>query len=429
MRKFANTRLNTSEQNQNRIIANLRNTFRNRYMKSILGPEDLFNHFQELSELLITDVIIGKQQSVAQITVNKILKTKDKDTLVDNEKLIAIANKLFAVLSDCFEQLGSLAADQCREDALDIIKTLNFALGNNAVRVEFQDNIFGKYDNIKLASHGKSYIRRQIAKAEIVIATFVYLYTRDGNMMQSELKSIFINSCYDMVDTVIKYIRNTRFESDAHRFFNTGNLLIRLFEIVYNITCDNPYEDKNSEYRPLTYNSWHYPINRFSYLDCFNDVRIEDDGIYSHMSYLPRTNITKKDFDKLGTNITSTKDIIEKIVVWNPQEIIKNSPIEFATRAYKEFQELLNNRKMQLSIEEMIYHMGVASFDYERRFVTEKDRPCRSYPYMAFISESEELKTYIEEVRTQTNEHEELKNNECAMISLFVDGHLKILKL
>lgn len=285
----------------------------------------------------------GRSQSVAWHFINEFLECElDRDL---NDSL----NKLLLELSIAFDRIGESAAEGISLDYINVARDLNETMKLLNIPINFHNGIYGRTDAESLRSRtGRSSLRRPIAKAELVLSWAAYmlrLTRQPTKYTKNELT--FINLLGAMLDVFVKrydLIINIKYHQPCidHLAF------IRLMELVY-ITCVRSTEIDE----PLTvYASWYDQPAQFNYIQDFCDIRLNLEGIKSHISRLPRSPSTHYCKDS---------------VFYNPVECLPESPIYKATAAWLNAVDIMRNDQ---AFDTIVKETALASFNYEHEFAT-----------------------------------------------------------
>ena len=283
----------------------------------------------------------GRSQSVAWYFINEFLECE-----IDSELNEAL-NKLLLQLSIAFDRIGELSAEGISLEYIDIARDLNETMKLLNIPINFHNGLYGKQDNEMLRSKtGRSSLRRPIAKAELVLAWAGHLLrlTRvPEKYTKTELT--FINLLGVMLDAFVKrydLIVNIKYHQPCfdHLAF------IRLMEIVY-ITCIRTTDTAE----PLkVYASWYDQPAQFKYIQDFCDIRLNLEGIKSHLSRLPRN------LSEHSSKCT---------VFYNPVKCLPESPIFKATSAWLNAVNIMRNN---CSFDTIVKETALASFGYEYEY-------------------------------------------------------------
>ena len=284
----------------------------------------------------------GRSQSVAWHFINEFLECEIDSDL--NESL----NKLLLQMSIAFDRTGELSAEGISLEYIDVARDLNETMGLLNIPIKFHNGLYGKQDYETLCSKtGRSSLRRPIAKAELVLAWAAHLLrlTRaPEKYTKSELT--FINLLGVMLDAFVKrydLIINIKYHQPCidHLAF------IRLMELVY-ITCIRTTDI----IEPLkVYASWYDQPAQFKYIQDFCDIRLNCEGIRSHLSRLPRS-------------ISSHSS--KNTVFYNPVKCLPESPIFKATLSWL---NAVESMRKDHSFNTIVKETALASFGYEHEFI------------------------------------------------------------
>ena len=283
----------------------------------------------------------GRSQSVAWHFINEFLECE-----LDSE-LSESLNKLLLQLSIAFDRIGELSAEGIALEYIDVARDLNETMKLLNIPINFHNGLYGKQDSDALRSRmGRSSLRRPIAKAELVLAWAAHLLrlTRAPEKF-TKAELTFINLLGVVLDTFVKrydLIINVKYHQPCidHLAF------IRLMELVY-ITCIKATDIAE----PLkVYASWYDQPAQFKYIQDFCDIRLNLEGIQSHLSRLPR-NLS-------GHSSTHT-------VFYNPVKCLPESPIFKATTAWL---NALSVMRDNCSFDTIVKETALASFGYEHEY-------------------------------------------------------------
>lgn len=286
----------------------------------------------------------GRSQSVAWHFINEFLECELDDELNDS------INKLLLQMSIAFDRIGELSAEGISLDNIDVARDLNETMKLLNIPINFHNGLYGKQDSESLRSKtGRSSLRRPIAKAELVLAWAAHLLrlTRAPEKY-TKTELTFINLLGMMLDAFIKrydLIINIKYHQPCidHLAF------IRLMEIVY-VTCIRTTDIAE----PLkVYASWYDQPSQFKYIQDFCDIRLNLEGIRSHLSRLPRS-------------ISSHSS--KHTVFYNPVKCLPESPIFKATAAWL---NAVESMRKDLSFDTIVKETSLASFKYERDYSVE----------------------------------------------------------
>ena len=283
----------------------------------------------------------GRSQSVAWHFINEFLECE-----LDSE-LSESLNKLLLQLSIAFDRIGELSAEGIALEYIDVARDLNETMKLLNIPIIFHNGLYGKQNSDALRSRmGRSSLRRPIAKAELVLAWAAHLLrlTRAPEKF-TKAELTFINLLGVVLDTFVKrydLIINVKYHQPCidHLAF------IRLMELVY-ITCIKATDIAE----PLkVYASWYDQPAQFKYIQDFCDIRLNLEGIQSHLSRLPR-NLS-------GHSSTHT-------VFYNPVKCLPESPIFKATTAWL---NALSVMRDNCSFDTIVKETALASFGYEHEY-------------------------------------------------------------
>ena len=288
-----------------------------------------------------TDYRSGRSQSVAWYFINEFLECE-----LDND-LSESLNKLLLQLSIAFNKIGELSAEGIALDYIDVARDLNETTRLLNIPIKFHNGLYGKQDSETLRSKtGRSSLRRPIAKAELVLAWAAHLLrlTRSPEKY-TKTELTFINLLGTMLDAFVKrydLIINIKYHQPCidHLAF------IRLMELVY-ITCIRTTDI----IEPLkVYASWYDQPAQFTHIQDFCDIRLNLEGIKSHLSRLPR-------------NLSGHAS--KYTVFYNPVKCLPESPIFKATSAWLNAIDIM---RKDLSFDTIVKETALASFGYEHEF-------------------------------------------------------------
>ena len=288
-----------------------------------------------------TDYCSGRSQSVAWHFINEFLECE-----LDSE-LSESLNKLLLQLSIAFDRIGELSAEGISLEYIDVARDLNETMKLLNIPIKFHNGLYGKQDTEILRSRmGRSSLRRPIAKAELVLAWAAHLLrlTRTPEKY-TKTELTFINLLGVMLDAFVKryeLIANVKYHQPCidHLAF------IRLMELVY-ITCIRTTDIAE----PLkVYASWYDQPAQFKHIQDFCDIRLNLEGIMSHLSRLPRS-------------ISSHPS--KHTVFYNPVKCLPESPIFKATTAWLNAKESM---RKDLSFNTIVKETALASFGYEHEY-------------------------------------------------------------
>lgn len=286
----------------------------------------------------------GRSQSVAWHFINEFLECELDGELNDS------VNKLLLQMSIAFDRIGELSAEGISLDNIDVARDLNETMKLLNIPINFHNGLYGKQDSESLRSKtGRSSLRRPIAKAELVLAWAAHLLrlTRAPEKY-TKTELTFINLLGMMLDAFIKrydLIINIKYHQPCidHLAF------IRLMELVY-VTCIRTTDIAE----PLkVYASWYDQPSQFKYIQDFCDIRLNLEGIRSHLSRLPRS-------------ISSHSS--KHTVFYNPVKCLPESPIFKATAAWL---NAVESMRKDLSFDTIVKETSLASFKYERDYSVE----------------------------------------------------------
>lgn len=280
----------------------------------------------------------GRSQSVAWHFINEFLECELDGELNDS------VNKLLLQMSIAFDRIGELSAEGISLDNIDVARDLNETMKLLNIPINFHNGLYGKQDSESLRSKtGRSSLRRPIAKAELVLAWAAHLLrlTRAPEKY-TKTELTFINLLGMILDAFIKrydLIINIKYHQPCidHLAF------IRLMELVY-VTCIRTTDIAE----PLkVYASWYDQPSQFKYIQDFCDIRLNLEGIRSHLSRLPRS-------------ISSHSS--KHTVFYNPVKCLPESPIFKATAAWL---NAVESMRKDLSFDTIVKETSLASFKYE----------------------------------------------------------------
>ena len=283
----------------------------------------------------------GRSQSVAWHFINEFLECELDGDLSES------LNKLLLQMSIAFDRIGELSAKGISLEYINVARDLNETMKSLNIPINFHHGLYGKQDNETLRSKtGRSSLRRPIAKAELVLAWAAHLLrlTRSPEKY-TKTELTFINLLGVMLDAFVKrfdLIVNVKYHQPCidHLAF------IRLMELVY-ITCIRSTDIAE----PLkVYASWYDQPAQFKHIQDFCDIRLELEGIKSHLSRLPR-------------NLSG--HVSKHTVFYNPVKCLPESPIFKATASWL---NAVESMRKDLSFDTIIKETALASFGYEREF-------------------------------------------------------------
>lgn len=314
---------------------------------------DESNALEKLAGCCRTSVILGKYQSLAPFLL---------DDLPNEPEEKATAMQIFNFMADAWDSLGDLARKTCKGYAISLVPVLNEVFA--PMFIKFHPNMFGGSIAEKLGSHGRSYLRRSVAKAEIVVLSYLHALRLKRSGVATKKTEELIRAFVTVAHFVVKYLEDIILNNDAERLFIGGNVVIRSLEIVYNAII--PTGVKQQKVKETTYAGWWYPDEYFKYIDDFNDVRIADG---SNLSKFPRKNLTEVE---PGT------------LFWNPRDCTIDSPIHKATKRFLILQRIYRANPSLCAVV-LLYTIAVHSFSYEKKYIRTGDislAPCSWYEYV-----------------------------------------------
>ena len=283
----------------------------------------------------------GRSQSVAWHFINEFLECELDGDLSES------LNKLLLQMSIAFDRIGELSAKGISLEYINVARDLNETMKLLNIPINFHNGLYGKQDSETLRSKtGRSSLRRPIAKAELVLAWAAHLLrlTRSPEKY-TKTELTFINLLGVMLDAFVKrfdLIVNVKYHQPCidHLAF------IRLMELVY-ITCIR----STDIVEPLkVYASWYDQPAQFKHIQDFCDIRLELEGIKSHLSRLPR-------------NLSG--HVSKHTVFYNPVKCLPESPIFKATASWL---NAIESMRKDLSFDAIVKETALASFGYEREF-------------------------------------------------------------
>ena len=283
----------------------------------------------------------GRSQSVAWHFINEFLECELDSDLSES------LNKILLQLSIAFDRIGELSAEGISLDNIDVARDLNETMKLLNIPINFHNGLYGKQNTETLRSKtGRSSLRRPIAKAELVLAWAAHLLrlTRAPERY-TKTELTFINLLGVMLDAFVKrydLIINLKYHQPCidHLAF------IRLMELVY-ITCIRTTDIAE----PLkVYASWYDQPSQFKYIQDFCDIRLNLEGIRSHLSRLPRS-------------ISSHSS--KHTVFYNPVKCLPESPIFKATASWL---NAVESMRKDISFNTIVKETALASFGYEHDY-------------------------------------------------------------
>ena len=283
----------------------------------------------------------GRSQSVAWHFINEFLECE-----LDSELSEAL-NKLLLQLSIAFDRIGELSADGIALEYIDVARDLNETMKLLNIPINFHNGLYGKQNSDALRSRmGRSSLRRPIAKAELVLAWAAHLLrlTRAPEKF-TKAELTFINLLGVVLDTFVKRY-DLMINIKYHQPCIDHLAFIRLMELVY-ITCIKATDIAE----PLkVYASWYDQPAQFKYIQDFCDIRLNLEGIQSHLSRTPR-------------NLSS--HLSKHTVFYNPVKCLPESPIFKATSAWL---NAVESMRKDLSFDTIVKETALASFGYEHEY-------------------------------------------------------------
>lgn len=340
---------------KNAILNNLGNVVRNNktsismenLQKAILSVAEKINariSFEDVNE----KITVARTQSVGWHYFNEIVA---KDTSMDGE-LIEAFNKIFLELGITFERVGSYARSlQGDLSELNVAKDLNETFRCMRIPIMFHNDCFGQVRNTAdlKKKTGKSFIRRPIAKTELVLSWIAYVLDKmKKNKELDEEEAFFVKMVTIMLTAFLSRFTRKQICYDQLAF-------IRLMEVVYIYFAPADMQTEN-------YKGWYSHMNIFCYLKDFNDIRISNDenSIESHLSLRPRAPST-----------IYAKDVM----FYNPTDCLPGSPIHWATSLWIDAKK---NIAADNSFINIMKQTIAASFSYESEFTgsPEEARNC-----------------------------------------------------
>lgn len=285
-------------------------------------------------------VKIGKMQSVGWYYINEFLN-KDLD-----DKLLNALNSIFITMSTTFEELDNKITSS-KVDKINVANDLNQVMSICKYPISFHRDTYGRVNNkTDMLKHiNKSYLRRPIAKVELILAWAAELLrnARSGELY-NDFERKFVKSFGIMIHT---FIRRSGFIE--HNLYDNPCIdelaFIRLMEIVYLNHCPD-------EVGVDLYRSIHHTQALFSHIRDFNDIRLSNDSKneLSHVSYLPR--ILSESYEP-------------GMLFYNGVECTEGNPIYDATSAWIDAKKSIMIDRTFRNIQK---YTALATFGYEKKY-------------------------------------------------------------
>lgn len=382
--------ISSSSDNLDRVLHNLYSTLRysineNYDIKDIrtqlsviaLCLENDTNKRYNISE---EAAVLGKMQSCAWLYINEYVS--NGINIVEKNQL----NIIIIEMATLFENINEIISNpNINIDLLDVAKDLNTTTKKLKYPITFHDNVYGNHTNIDdLKKHnGKSYIRRPIAKAELVLAWLSEILYEDENIPQRNMtgeEKGFIKTIGVMFNIFLKRNETT------NKAINTL-VFIRLMEIVY-INCVTKTQEKE------LYKCFYHKQSLFKYIKDFNDIRLSTENpILSKLSYMPR-------------RISYSYD--DKYIFYNPVECDINSPIYHATVSWEKCRSLITSER---NFKNVVEYTAEATFDYEKYFAANSIKEAKQ-------CNEENQKWYDNQIVIKLNDEEERENTMKSLVPL-----------